>query len=280
MCNQHHYSALKYLHPYQHSIHISKYLALFNFKIVAMSNFTDKLAPRAIGNGIKSRVSGLVSTRNGPPYNNKVINRLTKISKVAKETRYKKRNVSKLSATAMLILSQTDIKFLDRAIVQVSKPVIHRRVDLRLEAKTAMDVDTVPVQQETLPPQKETFARIQKHQPCMPALIVGGLRGRDIDQIDQINPSRILTQNLHVLRQAGKWEKRNLQQICLSRAQIAAIERRKEREEDDKEERQRIENRQPPKPLQRGDSIKLWRSDWKAKEWRKKREVFDQPACY
>ncbi|KAM0525432.1 hypothetical protein ACHAPE_000137 [Trichoderma viride] len=133
-----------------------------------MSNFTDKLAPRAIGNGINSRVSGLVSTRNGPPYNNKAINRLTKISKVAKETRYKKRNVSKLSATAMLILSQTDIKFLDRAIVQVSKPVIHRRVNLPLEAKTAMDVDTVPVQQETPPPQKETSARIQKHRPYQP----------------------------------------------------------------------------------------------------------------
>ncbi|PON30406.1 hypothetical protein TGAM01_v200846 [Trichoderma gamsii] len=246
-----------------------------------MSDFTDKLSPRAIGNGIKSRVSGLVPIRNDPPYN-KVINRLTKISKVAKETRYKKRNVSKLSATAMLILSQTDIRFLHRAIVQVSKPAIHRQVNVPLEAKTTMNIDTVPVQQETRPPQQEISARIQRHRACMPALIVGGFRGKDIDeidQIDQIDPSRILTQNLCALRQAGKWEKRNLQQICLSRAQIAAIERRKEREEDEEEERQRM-TRQPPKPLQRGDPIKLWHSNWKAKEWRKKREVFDQPACY
>ncbi|KAL7898170.1 hypothetical protein HDV63DRAFT_410458 [Trichoderma sp. SZMC 28014] len=226
-----------------------------------MFNFT-KLSPRANGSGIKSRV----------PPNNTVINRLTN---------HKKRNVSKISSTAMLILSQTDTKSLHQAIAQVSKPTIHRRVNLLpVEATTVMDVDTVPAQQEIRSPRQETSLRLQKRRPCMPALIVGGLRGKDIDQIDQIHPSRVLTQNLCALRQMGKWEKRTLQQICLSRAQIAAIERRKEREEDEEEERQRVQNRQTPKPLKHGDSVKLWYSDWKAKEWQKKRGVFDQPACY
>ncbi|EHK43934.1 hypothetical protein TRIATDRAFT_300308 [Trichoderma atroviride IMI 206040] len=130
-----------------------------------------------------------------------------------------------------------------------------------------MAVDEVPTQTEEI------------KRPCMPALIVGGFNGKDIDQIDQIHPSRVLTENLFAWRQAGRWEKGNLQRICLSRAQIAAIERRKEREEDEEEERQRVVNSQPPKPLQRGDSIKLWYSDWKAKEWQKKRGGFDQLPC-
>jgi hypothetical protein len=240
-----------------------------------MFSFTNKLSPQASGSGIKSRIPGLMPIRNRSLYNTS-INRLNKISKVAKKTRYKKRNVSKISATAMLILSQTDTKSLHQAIAQVSKPVVHRRVNLPpVEPKTAMDVDTAPTQQDIRSPQKETSVRLQKRRPCMPALIVGGLRGKDIDQIDQIHPSRILTQNLVASRQIGKWEKRTLQQVCLSRAQIAAIERRKEREEDEEEERQRVQNRQPPKPLQRGDSTKLWYFDWKVKEWQKKRKVFD-----
>lgn len=322
-----------------------------------MFNFTDKLSPRVIGSAIKSRLSGQVPTRNGSPYN-KVINRVTKTSKIAKDPRYKKQNNCRFSATAMLIVSQIGIRFLHQAVAQVSKPVIHRRVNtLPHESETAMVVDEVPAQpeervvemadqpedhivemadwpedriyemlekpedhivemadqpeepiheipaqqeetpaqqeetpaqqeeipirQEKLSPQHKMAARqAMLNRPCMPALIVGGLRGKDIDQIDQIHPSRILTQNLFVWRQADKWEKGNLQRVCLSRTQIAAIERRKEREEDKEEERQRVMNRQPPKPPQPGDSIKLLYSDWKAKEWQQKRGVFEQGPCF
>lgn len=146
MCNQHQHSALKYLYQYQRTIHISKHLALFNFKIVAMFNFTDKLSPRVIGSAIKSRLSGQVPTRNGSPYN-KVINRVTKTSKIAKDPRYKKQNNCRFSATAMLIVSQIGIRFLHQAVAQVSKPVIHRRVNtLPHESETAMVVDEVPAQ--------------------------------------------------------------------------------------------------------------------------------------
>jgi hypothetical protein len=256
-----------------------------------MLKFADKLSTQAMGSGIKSRVSRPVLTRNGFPYN-KAINGLTKLSKVAKETRFKKR--MSFSATALLIISQTgiDSTFLRQAVAQISKPVIHRPANsvLPLKPEPTMVSDTTASQREESFIQKEEFSAQQRkssaqkevfNRPCMPALIVNGRRERDIDQIHRFDPSRILTQNLFALRQASRWGNGpNMLQVCLSRAQIAAIERKKEAQEDAEEEAARkMKSQRLSKPLQIGDSVKLWHAKWKAQEWQRQKRTFELVAC-
>lgn len=241
-----------------------------------MMNFMSKLTPRAIGSGIKKRVSGLaIPTRNGSPYT-RVINGLTKINKVAKETRFKKRKSCGFSATALLIVSQTGINVLHQAVNQEFKPVIHRRVNmLPLEPGTVMGIDEMRVQQEEhveeMPIQQEehvdetptqqeehideTPAQQEEHideistqqeqvsaqreelkRPCIPALIMTGRNGT-VKDIDQIPLSRIITQNLYAWRQFSKWEKgTQMHPRCLSQLQMAEIERKKRVRKEEEEE--------------------------------------------
>ncbi|KAL7918752.1 hypothetical protein ACQKWADRAFT_316221 [Trichoderma austrokoningii] len=145
------------------------------------------------------------------------------------------------------------------------------------QQKTPALQQETPAQQETaFSQQEEPCALLQElKRPSIPALIVGGFQGKDID-IHQIHPSRVLTQNLYAWRQVNKWAKGSRKRhCCLSLFQMGVLERKKEAIEDAEEEERRKLEVKKPKRLQPGDSIKLWHHDWKAKEWQKKKSMME-----
>ncbi|PTB44462.1 uncharacterized protein TrAFT101_003012 [Trichoderma asperellum] len=194
-----------------------------------MMNLMHRLSPRAIGSGIKNRVSGL-ATRNGSPHA-KILNGLTKLSKVAKETRFKKRKFCKFSATALLIISQNGINFLYQALDQMFKPVMHRRLNTPpLALDTAMDIDEMPDQAQEPEP------------PCIPTIIVTAPNGI-VKELHMMPPWTHITRNYNAWCQSKQWQKSSLlHPYFLSRAQIAEMERL--RREADEKERQRLEAEQ------------------------------------
>ncbi|KAL6899015.1 hypothetical protein GGI43DRAFT_428135 [Trichoderma evansii] len=175
-----------------------------------MMNLIHKLSPRAIGSGIKNRVADL-ATRNGSPHA-KILNGLTRISKVAKETRFKKRKFCKFSATALLIISQNGINFLYQAFDQMFKPVMHRRLSM------------LPFDMEIDEPEP----------PCVPTIIVTAPDGM-VTESHMLPPWRCITSTYYGWRESRKWERSQLMHpYWMSRLQIAEMERRRREEEEKK----------------------------------------------
>ncbi|KAM0262471.1 hypothetical protein ACHAQJ_001725 [Trichoderma viride] len=174
-----------------------------------------KVSPRAIGNNIKRRVSSL-AVRHGSPQA-RIRGGLTKISKVAKETRFKKRELYNFSATALLMISQNGQSLLHHAVDQIFKPVARRGLGI-LPFPTQEILQTPSIRWA-----EQAKEQAHAHQPeirKIPTIIVTSPSGVVKDS-DMLPPWEYIKRSNDASMKAKEWESSMfLSPVWRSRGQI------------------------------------------------------------